>query len=275
MIRKAVFPHRKSNPISKEKLLDVLNSLGDIVLQEDNFDAILASIVQRNLVPGLIYDGFDAFLSEEHARWKSEVQHQEKERIGRKAAAFIQNDMNVFLDAGSTTDEVARIICKKIENRILSRITVATTSVNIAHMISDCCVKMGFDDDFSAVRLYMPGGQVRPNTQAIIPTFGNGPRPIVSLSESVGGFDLGIVGVNGVDIQAGFTTHDNSEALNKKDIITASRALVIIGDSSKIGLRLDRKVADFSDEIQFIVDSNLSEALQTLIKTYPQKIILA
>jgi DeoR family transcriptional regulator, fructose operon transcriptional repressor len=197
-----------------------------------------------------------------------------EEKIGRKAAAFVQNGARLFLDAGSTTDEIVRVLCKKIENRALNKLTVGTTSVSIADKISTCCVKMGFDDDFSAVRLFVPGGQIRPSTQAIVSAFESNPRHIFCLSEAVGGFDIGIVGVNGVS-EEGFTTHENSEAQNKIDIMNVARERLIVGDSSKVGLTLDRKFADFNDNLRFIVDDDRENArLQSLVASYAQKIIL-
>jgi len=276
IIRKAVFPHRKPNPISRDKLLEVVNSYSDELIVDDRFDAVLASILQRNLVPGLSYDGFEVFLVEEHASWKADVERKKKEVIGRKAVSLIRNGMSVLLDAGSTTEEVVRLLCKKIENRAITKITVATTSVNIADMISDCCVKMGFDDDFSAVRLFIPGGQVRPSTQAIVPAFNTIPRHVISLSDAVGGFDLGLVGVNGIEMDAGFTTHDNAEAMNKADILNVSRTRIIVGDTSKIGLALECKFAHFRDDIQFVVNNEPgNERLKELVAAYPSKILLA
>lgn len=276
MIQKAVFPHRKTNPISTEKLRELLKSVGEVEIGEDQFEAMLTAIVQRNIIPGLIYDGFELFLAEEHAQWKSEVQHDKKERIGRKVASYIKNGTRLFLDAGSTTEEIIRVVCKKIENRALNKITIGTTSIKIADMVSNCCVRMGFDDDFSAIRLYIPGGQVRPNTQAIVPAFDSTSRQIVSLAEKIGGFDIGVIGVNGVDVDTGFSTHANAEAENKADIISSSKSRIIVGDSSKIGLKLDYRFAHFSDEIVFVVDDDASnEKLQSLLKTYQSKIVLA
>jgi DeoR family transcriptional regulator of aga operon len=245
-------------------------------LTDDEFEAVLSSVVQRNLIPGLAYDGFEAFLIEEHSSWKAQIQHKKKEIIGRRAASLIQNGAKIIIDAGSTTEEIARIMIKKIENRLLNKLTVATTSINIGDMVSDCCVKMGFDDEFSAIRLFIPGGQVRPNTQAIIPAFGNGPRQILTLSDALGGFDLCFVGVNGVEANAGFTTHENLEAANKLDMINVSKTRVIVGDSSKVGLTLDYKFADFDDKISFVVDDDQDNAeLQFIVSQHKQKIILA
>jgi len=275
LIQKAVFPHRQSNPISLQSLREVVNSQSPDQLDSDEFESILSRVIQNSLIPGLYYDGFEIFLVEEHMRWKTEVHHDRKERIGRKVSSLISNGAKVFLDAGSTTAEVAAILCKKIENHALTKITLATTSINIADMISNCCVKMGFDDDFSAVQLFIPGGKVRQGTQAIIRTDANS-HEILRIAEQIGGFDIGVIGVNGVDIEHGFTTHANIEVVNKIDIIKSAKNHILAGDSSKIGIVLEEKFADFSDDVQFVVDNNNdNDDLRKIVETYKSKIVLA
>jgi DeoR/GlpR family transcriptional regulator of sugar metabolism len=254
LIQKAVFPHRRSNPISRETLREVVNSQSLNAIDSADFENVLSVITGRNLIPGLLYDGFELFLVEEHASWKSEIEHSKKERVGRKAAAFVQNGMKLLLDAGSTVDEVAKIICKKIETRSLTRIAIATTSINIADMVSDCCVKMGFDDDFSAVRLYLPGGRVRPNTQAIVPTMESEKGQLVRLAEALGRFDLSFVGVNGIDANGAFTTHGNEEAENKIEIMSAAARSIVVGDSSKIGISLECQFGELSEGVRLVTD---------------------
>lgn len=276
-IQKAVFPHREQNPISREKLREVVATYDPALTGSQDFNAVLDAVVQRNMVPGLSYDGYEAYVIEEHASWKSELQRQKKEKVARKAAIGIKNGVKLFLDAGSTTEEIVRILCRRIETRALTKLTVATTSVNIADMLSDCCVKMGFDDDFSAVRLFIPGGQIRPCTQAIVPLErGQNTRQILELAEHVGGFDMALVGVNGVHADGGFTTHDPSEAGSKAAILAAASTRAIVGDSTKIGLQLECKFAGFEDELTLVVDDDPeSEPLQALLERHCAKILLA
>jgi len=276
LIRKAAFPHRKANPLSIEALRDVMNSQTEASITAEELESVLSSAVRRNLIPGLVYDGFSLFLLEEHAGWKAEIQHHRKVKVGRKAVSLIQNGMKIILDAGSTIEELVRPLCKKIENRALTRVTFATTSINIAGMISDCCVQMGFDDDFSAVQLYVPGGQVRPNTQAIIPTDRAAHGQIQTLADHLGGFDLAFIGTNGIDAKAGFTTHDNTEALNKMDLARAARQRVIVGDSSKIGIILECKIADFDDDVRCVLDEDeRSQSLCEALGARASKVVLA
>jgi DeoR/GlpR family transcriptional regulator of sugar metabolism len=277
LIQKAVFPHRKTNPISRETLREVVNSQSATPIGAAEFEGLLSSVAQRSLIPGLLYDGFELYLVEEHSSWKADIEHSKKERIGRKASSFIANGMKVLLDAGSTVEEVVKVICKKIETRALTRVTIATTSVNSADMISDCCVSMGFDDEFSAVTLYIPGGQVRPNTQAIVPA-GDGEHAaqLVWLAEHLGGFDVGFVGVNGIDENSGFTTHGNTEAANKEHILRTSRHRIIVGDSSKIGLILEHRFASLQDDVRLIVDDDpISQRWLSRIGSHSEKVTLA
>ena len=275
LIQKAIFPHRRGNPISKDTLLRVINSQVDEPLNQIDFDMLLAGVLQRNLIPGLDFDGFDMFLVEEHASWKAAIHEHKKELIAKRAATYIQNGQKLFLDAGSTTEQIVKILCRRIESRAITRLTIATTSINIADIISDCCVRMGFDDDFSAVKLFIPGGQVRPGTQAIVPLLDEQRSQIGRLADVLDGFDLAIVGVNGVDAEAGFTTHENAESLNKIAMMLASRRRVIVGDSSKIGIKLERKFSDFGEDILFVVDHDKENVeLEKLANTFTEKIVL-
>jgi DeoR/GlpR family transcriptional regulator of sugar metabolism len=134
---------------------------------------------------------------------------------------------------------------------------------------------MGFDDDFSAVELFIPGGKVRQGTQAIIRT-NNDSHEILRIAEHIGGFDIGVIGVNGVDLEKGFTTHTNIEVKNKIDIMRSAKTQILAGDSSKIGIVLEEKIADFSDDIQFVVDNEkTNDDLRKMLEIYKNKIVLA
>ena len=152
MVTKIVFPHRRGNPITKSVLLECLNEdLGESKITVKELDSILNAITQRGLIPGLSYDGYELFLSREHVQWKTGFGREGKIKIARKTSSMIRSGHSVYIDAGSTTEEVVKILCQRIETRTLTHMVIATTSVNHAGIISDCCVSMGFDDDYSAV----------------------------------------------------------------------------------------------------------------------------
>ncbi|MCL2873492.1 MAG: TIR domain-containing protein [Defluviitaleaceae bacterium] len=275
LIRKAVFPHRQENPISISSLKELISHNSEIALSDLEFENILNLITQRNLIPGLSYDGYELYLIEEHSSWKNELNHKQKVMVARKASSLLKNDMYIYLDAGSTTKEIANIICKKVEMRSLSNISIATNSIEIANIITTCCVSMGFDDRFSSVKLYIPYGQVRTSTQAIVP-IDNDQNILTNLSSVRDEFDVGFIGLNGAHIDSGITTHSNDEVGCKISALNLSKRKVFVCDDSKFGISLESKLADYDDDFTLIVNSNPSNTyLEEIKKIIPNKILFA
>jgi DeoR/GlpR family transcriptional regulator of sugar metabolism len=275
-IQRIVFPHHKDNPIPLEKVLELLNEGDWPPLSQDEFDQLLDRVHHQHLVPGLRFDLSEVYLVEEHARWKGRIEHRKKALIGQKAATLIENGSRVFIDAGSTTDELVKAICKMVETRTLTRLTIGTTSAKIAGTISKCCVDMGFVDDFTAVDLFVPGGRVRPNTQAIVPSFGPDLRQIEMMAAMLEGFDMCFVGVNAVGVDGTLMTHSTREVDNKAGMLTASAARYVLGDSSKIGLSLPAPFARLGSGIRLIVDKEPdNRGLDLLLSQYGDDVVLA
>lgn len=275
LVRKAVFPHRRSNPILLSTLHEVVNSQATTPIDRTEFEELLNKIAQRQMISGLSYDGYELYVIEEHSQWKAEINKEQKEAVARRAASFIQNDQKVAIDAGSTTGEIVKSICKRIETRSLTRVTLVTTSIDHADQISDCCVRMGFDDHFSAVRLIVPGGIVRPATQAITPA-ADSDLSLKGIAYQYGGFDIAMLGVNGVTRAGGFTTEDNAEVRNKLELLAASDRTFIVSDSSKVGICLSRSFASFDDDVVYIVnDDQDNDELMELCNHYGPKVVLA
>jgi DeoR/GlpR family transcriptional regulator of sugar metabolism len=84
---------------------------------------------------------------------KKNTQHiQEKKLIARRAAELIEDGDVVFLDSGTTTGEIARLLC--VKNRSL---TVITNDLNAALILTE-----------SSVHLIILGGMVHKDTQSVI-----------------------------------------------------------------------------------------------------------
>lgn len=270
-VQTVIFPHRRENPISVEKLCEILCKDAKNSFTPEDFSELMDRIVQRNLIPGLAYDGYELYLVEEHSRWKAQMNHENKVRIARKAASFIRSGMTVYIDAGSTTEEVIKILCKRVEMHTLSRITIVTPSVHHAEDISSCCVNLGLDDDSSDISLYIPGGYVRPSTQAIVP-IQNQTDELDALAKQLGGYDLTIIGANGISPDSGLTTHRNREVAGKMTAFANGKKRIIVCDDSKLGIVLEQPIAKFDEDILMISNSN--PVLAELQNKYPEHIIL-
>lgn len=256
LVRDTVFLHRKNNPITATALYSTLSNKTICKdLDMDEFNDVLGRIMQRNLIPGLYYDGYELYLIEEHSLWKGNLFHDKKIAIARQAAKYISNGMNVFIDAGSTAAEIIKIICRRIETRTLTSISITTTSTEHMQTLVACCVKMGFDDDFGGVKLYIPCGKVRPNTQAIVP-IDSSKSPIKDLCQTNGKFDIAFIGANGITLDNGITTHSNKEVQSKMDALNSANKVIILCDDSKWGIHLEEQLATWDDNFTLITNKN-------------------
>lgn len=261
LIRRLTFDHRESKPIEVQELCRLLQQQPGFEYDLNGFDTLMRKIIQNDLIPGLVYDGFELYLKEEHYKWKGRISSVAKRRIAKAAASMIRSGCKVALDAGSSLDEVARILCTRFENKSLFNLTIITTSMSVANIFLETGTRLGYDDDNSAFKLYIAGGRVRPNTLAVIDDQHDSEASYLrSLLTGIGGVDVAIVGVNGITWDRGFTTHENSETWNKKALLSSARKKLILGDSSKIGIVEQECFSTFDDDILLITDDSRSDA---------------
>ncbi|WP_074034524.1 DeoR/GlpR family DNA-binding transcription regulator [Exiguobacterium sp. AT1b] len=163
----------------------------------------------------------------------------EKVAIARKAATFIENGMSIYLDAGTTTQAMVPFLEGK-------KIVVVTNSLPIANELFDLDIKT-----------FVIGGELKRSTQALV---GYNAR------ESMMNYrvDLAFLGMNGIDLDAGYTTPDPEEALVKKTAIELAHTSYVLADASKIGKRTFSRVATL-DAAQLITSSDASmSSIQTI-----------
>ena len=146
------------------------------------------------------------------------LEHQEnrdaKQRIGRAAAALVDDGETIILDSGSTTTEVAANLLGH------SDVTVITNALNIALMLGG---EPGFD-------VHMSGGHFK--------------APTLSLSgDRSADFFNGLfaqklfLATGAVDIESGLTYPALSDIPVKRAMIDSAQEIYLVADSSKIGER--------------------------------------
>lgn len=145
---------------------------------------------------------------EEDFNTKYSLNVEEKKNIGKFAASLIDKDDFVYIDAGTSTDYMVDYIEEKRANYVTNGIAHAKKLVQKGCNVS------------------IIGGQLKISTEAII-----GIEAINSLKKY--NFTKCFMGVNGIDLKAGFTTPDISEALLKDEAIIRSQKVYVLGDSSK------------------------------------------
>lgn len=136
----------------------------------------------------------------------------QKNTIAKAAAALIQADDFVYLDAGSTTLAVARAVSGAALDA-----HYVTNGIAHARLLAQ-----------KSCHVCVPGGLLRPRTEAII-----GAAAITALQQF--NFTKAFIGANGVALNIGFTTPDPEEAAVKAVAVRRARETWYLVDDSKFG----------------------------------------
>ena len=165
---------------------------------------------------------------------KSTLHHAEKVRIATAAVALIRDGETVILDSGTTTAEIAKQI-RKLQIRSINVITIA---LNIATLLAD----------LPSVRLIMPGGILRPESNAF-----SGPMAEAALLGLQA--DRLFLGADGLDPERGVMTPHLGEAQLNAKMIAISREVIAVADSSKLLRRNISLIARVEQLHMLITDS--------------------
>lgn len=143
---------------------------------------------------------------------KQELQMQEKQTIAMYAAALIEPEDCVYLDAGTTTGWMIDYIREP-------KATYITNAVAHAKRLA----QKGF-------HVILVGGELKGSTEAIV-----GAEAVLNIQKYH--FSKGFFGTNGIDQKMGFTTPDINEALVKQSAVknTQVNQRYVLGTSQKFG----------------------------------------
>jgi DeoR family transcriptional regulator of aga operon len=145
-------------------------------------------------------------------RYRSARHQAEKLRIAAEAAHRVHDGAVVGLTGGTTTTEVARSI---LDRRGL---TVVTNALNIA---GELAIR-------ADLKLLVTGGTARPESYELI-------GPIAEQALERLNLDVVFVGVDGISVASGLTTHHEVEAHTNRAMIERAHRVVVVTDSSKLG----------------------------------------
>ena len=161
----------------------------------------------------------------------------QKTRIAEAALAYLPKaGSTVLFDAGTS---VARLAAAAPPGALG---TVVTNSVPVA---SQLAVANG------GAQVHLLGGRVRGITQATV-----GGDTVSALGRLR--CDVAFVGTNGVSVRHGFSTPDPDEAAVKEAMVAAARRVVVLADSSKIGVELLVTFAPIGSVDVLITDAGIS-----------------
>lgn len=152
---------------------------------------------------------------------KSQLNAPVKQRIGAMAAAMVTPGSRLILDSGTTTLEVARHL------RNHQDIVVMTNGMNVANQLIDA----------DGVELLMTGGHLRRKSLSFY-----GAQADQSLQNYH--FDLLFLGVDGIDLERGVSTHHEDEARLNRCMCSVAERIIVVTDSTKFHRLSLHKIID-------------------------------
>ncbi len=154
----------------------------------------------------IIDDNFD--FSEHPVETKEKLFSEEKKEIAKYAAATINNNDFVFIDAGTTTEKMIDYITE-------TGATYVTNGFTHAKKLAK-----------KQLKVYIIGGQLKASTEAVI-----GTECVDALRKF--NFTKCFMGTNGISLSAGLTTPDIDESNVKSTVIKNSYVAYVLADHSK------------------------------------------
>lgn len=135
----------------------------------------------------------------------------EKQRIAEAALTLVGPRDVIYLDGGSTTVALARLLIP------FKQLTVVTNSLRVAQVFSN-----------GGPRMILTGGECRLLSQTFV-----GPLTRAVLDQMH--LDIAFMGTIGVSVQQGMTTTDPAEAFTKEQAMARASRIVLLADSTKFG----------------------------------------
>ena len=177
-------------------------------------------------------------------RYRGGQHHEAKRAIAAAAVALVTSETtSVGLNGGTTTTEVARALTGHPGLRVV------TNALNIA---SELAVR-------STIELVVCGGSARPESYELV-----GPLAEQTLAHL--NLDVAFIGVDGISVAAGLTTHHEVEAHTDLALIDRARSVVVVADSSKIGRVAFARICSLSRIDDLITDREADRAALAAIE---------
>lgn len=170
---------------------------------------------------------------------------EEKIRIARKVAERIPSKASIFINIGTTTEEIAKELVKKEGLRII------TNNLNVALILSR-------NPD---IEIFMAGGVVRNRDCGIT---GHATLDFISQFRA----DFCIIGISGVAGNGDLLDFDYREVMVAKAIIANSERVILAADHTKFGRDAMVRLGHISDIDELFTDSMPPKEIVKLLREH-------
>jgi DeoR/GlpR family transcriptional regulator of sugar metabolism len=170
----------------------------------------------------------------------AESSHDEKIRLGKKAASLVEDGQTVLLGGGSTVVEVAKNLTER-------PIQVVTNSIPVAQAFWDS----------KLVEVTLTGGYLFPRSGVEL-------GPICEKMLNSVSADILFIGIRGIT-EAGISDSNSLIVESIRAMIRAAQKVVVVADHSKFGRNAMIHVAELSDLDQIVTDIQIAPEFQEVL----------
>lgn len=233
----------------RQEIVGMLNEQGSVqVLALSEQFAVSTQTIRKDLAfledrgvsvrcyGGAVAAGVIGVVDEDPVDTKRVLHMTEKERIGRLAASMVKPGDAIILDSGTTTAQIARFLPEKGD------IVVLTNDAGILNQL------MRKDN----IEIVLLGGRLRRKNMA----FYGGQTEAALDSLQV---DRLFLGVDGIDLQRGITTHFEAEAALNRKMARVAREVIAVTDSSKFGRTCLHRIMGIDEVNMLVTDAGAPE----------------
>lgn len=169
------------------------------------------------------------------------MQNEQKARIAQRIAQHIPNFSSLFINIGTTTEEVAKALLNH------TGLQVITNNLNVANILS---TKEDFD-------VLVAGGTVRKDGGIV----GQGTEDFINQFK----VDYSIVGISGIDEDGSLLDYDYREVRVSQAIIKNSRQVLLAVDHTKFGRNATIRLGNITDADLVFTDQPTPPKIKALL----------
>lgn len=230
----------EKNMATVEELCDLFQ-VSEVTIRKDLNDLNNLGLLIRTH-GGAVKVKETAFEQSQETKEKERIN--EKKAIARRAYEDIRDNESLILDAGTTTQELARLICSG--NR--KNLTVITNAFNIAMELVEC----------DNVELVFTGGNVRSHILSCVGMFGEDMLKSICV-------DRVFLGSNNLSVEQGLTTPNMQECRMKQCMLNAAKKRYVLVDSGKLRKNSLYCICKVKDLNYIITDEGIGESYKAKI----------
>ncbi|PXA99021.1 DeoR family transcriptional regulator [Nostoc sp. 3335mG] len=172
---------------------------------------------------------------------RRQIATNEKQAIGRAAAALIPDNASLFINIGTTTEAVSQALA---DHRGLM---VITNNINVANRLRVV----------PTVEVVIAGGVVRPADGGIV-----GEAAVDFIRQFK--VDFAVIGVSAIDAEGALFDYDFREVKVAQAIIANARHVILVSDSTKFSRSAPVRIGHLSQANTFITDHCPHDSIRQL-----------